>query len=80
MVNRLILYSFIYKEKIKFYDRFIREVRVIQYIRYNKYGYIIKGYKNQVTCGRYAETHSIKDYEKPNTFYKYVLYQGNYNV
>jgi hypothetical protein len=80
MANRLILYGLIYEKEVKFYNRFIREARVTQYIRYNKYSHIIKDYKNQATCGQYAETHFTKDYEKPDTFYKYVLCQSNYNV
>jgi hypothetical protein len=78
--NRLISHSLIHEGEVKFYDRFIREARVTQYIRCNKYGHTIKGCKNQATCGRCAETHSTRDCEKPDTFHKCVLCQGNYNA
>jgi hypothetical protein len=40
----------------------------------------MKGCKNQATCGRCAGTHSTRDCEKPDTFHKYVLCQGNHNA
>ena len=69
-----------YKGEIKYCDRFIKEVRVTQCVRYQEFSHIVRFYKNTTRYGRYLGDYTTREYLKLETARKYVLYKGNYVV
>jgi hypothetical protein len=78
--NRLISHGLIHEGEVKFCDRFVREARITQCIRCNKYGHVARVCKNQAACGRCAGTHLTNDCEKNQEVKKCALCQGNHHA
>jgi hypothetical protein len=67
-----------YKSEIKYYDRFIKEVRVTQCVQCQEFGHIVRFYKNTTRYGRCSGDHNTRECLKPVTVRKYVLCKRNY--
>jgi hypothetical protein len=76
--NRLISHGLVHEGEVKYCERFIKNARIIQCIRCNRFGHTIRVCRNQTTCGACAGEHHTKDCQKAATTRKCALCKGNH--